>query len=106
MHGIIVMGRDVRVSTVAVAQGNLTVTITEQPQVSQPGPLSDGQTVVTSETIIDAREDGGNFAFVGGADLETVVRGLNRIGLKPTGIIAILQAIKTAGALQAELVVQ
>ena len=62
--------------------------------------------MVTSETIIEAQQDGGNFAFVGGADLETVVRGLNRIGLKPTGIIAILQAIKTAGALQAELVVQ
>ena len=95
-----------QISLVAVTHGNLTVRISEMPSVSQPAPLSDGQTVVTSETIIDAREDGGNFAFVGGADLETVVRGLNRIGLKPTGIIAILQAIKTAGALQAELVVQ
>jgi flagellar P-ring protein precursor FlgI len=62
--------------------------------------------VVTSDTIVQVQQDGGNFAFVGGADLETVVRGLNRIGLKPTGIIAILQAIKSAGALQAELVVQ
>ncbi|EAS51713.1 flagellar P-ring protein [Aurantimonas manganoxydans SI85-9A1] len=104
--GTVIIGKDVQISLVAVTHGNLTVRISEMPSVSQPAPLSDGQTVVTSETIIDAREDGGNFAFVGGADLETVVRGLNRIGLKPTGIIAILQAIKTAGALQAELVVQ
>ncbi|MCD2469595.1 flagellar basal body P-ring protein FlgI [Jiella sp. MQZ9-1] len=104
--GTVVIGKDVQISTVALTQGNLTVRVSELPSVSQPPPLSDGQTVVTSETLVQAQQDGGNFAFVGGADLETVVRGLNRIGLKPTGIIAILQAIKTAGALQAELVVQ
>ncbi|WP_370638375.1 flagellar basal body P-ring protein FlgI [Aurantimonas sp. VKM B-3413] len=104
--GTVVIGRDVQISTVALTHGNLTVRISEMPQVSQPAPLSDGQTVVTSDTIVQVEQDGGNFAFVGGANLETVVRGLNRIGLKPTGIIAILQAIKTAGALQAELVVQ
>ena len=104
--GTVVIGRDVQISTVALTHGNLTVRVSELPSVSQPAPLSDGQTVVTSETLVEVQQDGGNFAFVGGADLETVVRGLNRIGLKPTGIIAILQAIKTAGALQAELVVQ
>lgn len=104
--GTVVIGKDVQISTVALTHGNLTVRVSELPSVSQPPPLSDGQTVVTSETIVEVQQDGGNFAFVGGADLETVVRGLNRIGLKPTGIIAILQAIKTAGALQAELVVQ
>ncbi|MBO0903631.1 flagellar basal body P-ring protein FlgI [Jiella sp. MQZ13P-4] len=104
--GTVVIGKDVQISTVALTHGNLTVRVSELPSVSQPAPLSDGQTVVTSETLVEAQQDGGNFAYVGGADLETVVRGLNRIGLKPTGIIAVLQAIKTAGALQAELVVQ
>lgn len=104
--GTVVIGNDVQISTVAVTQGNLTVRITEMPQVSQPAPFSDGQTVVTSDTMVDAQQEGGNFAYVSGANLETVVRGLNRLGLKPTGIIAILQAIKTAGALQADLVVQ
>ena len=104
--GTVVIGNDVQISTVAVTQGNLTVRITEQPNVSQPEPDSDGQTVVTSDTLVNTKQDGGSFAFVGGTDLETVVRGLNRLGLKPTGIIAILQAIKTSGALQADLVVQ
>ncbi|MEX6504969.1 flagellar basal body P-ring protein FlgI [Jiella sp. M17.18] len=104
--GTVVIGKNVQISTVALTHGSLSVRVSEAPSVSQPAPLSDGQTVITSDTIVQAQQDGGNFAFVGGADLETVVRGLNRIGLKPTGIIAILQAIKSAGALQAELVVQ
>lgn len=104
--GTVVIGRDVQISTVALTHGNLTVRVSELPAVSQPEPFSKGQTVVTSETIVDAQQSGGSFALVGGADLESVVRGLNGIGLKPTGIIAILQGIKTAGALQAELVVQ
>ncbi|KQT45281.1 flagellar biosynthesis protein FlgI [Aureimonas sp. Leaf454] len=104
--GTVVIGNDVQISTVAVTHGNLTVRITEMPQVSQPEPFSDGQTVVTSNTTVDAQQEGGNFAYVAGANLDTVVRGLNRLGLKPTGIIAILQAIKTSGALQADLVVQ
>ncbi|MDY8108909.1 flagellar basal body P-ring protein FlgI [Fulvimarina sp. 2208YS6-2-32] len=104
--GTIVIGQNVQISTVALTHGNLTVRVSELPAVSQPAPFSDGATVVTSETIVAAEETGGNFAFVGGTDLETVVRGLNRIGLKPSGIISILQGIKTAGALQAELVVQ
>ncbi|ALN74159.1 flagellar basal body P-ring protein FlgI [Aureimonas sp. AU20] len=104
--GTVVIGQDVKISTVAVTHGSLTVRITDTPNVSQPGPLSNGQTVVTKDTTVDAQQEGGNLAIVQGANLDAVVRGLNRLGLKPTGIIAILQAIKTSGALQADLVVQ
>lgn len=104
--GTVVIGRDVQITTVAITHGNLTVRITETPEVSQPQPFSNGQTTVVPNTSIDAQQEGGQLALVGGTDLPTLVRGLNRIGLKPTGIIAILQAIKTAGALQAELVIQ
>lgn len=104
--GTVVIGKDVQISTVALTHGNLTVRISEMPSVSQPAPFSNGQTVVTSETVVSAQQDGGHLAIVEGSNLDSVVRGLNRIGLKPTGIIAILQAIKTAGALQADLVVQ
>lgn len=104
--GTVVIGKDVQISTVAITHGNLTVRISEAPEVSQPSPFSDGETVVVPRTYVDAQESGGQLAVVGGTDLPTLVRGLNRIGLRPTGIIAILQAIKTSGALQAELVVQ
>jgi flagellar P-ring protein precursor FlgI len=104
--GTVVIGQDVQISPVAVTHGTLSVRVTETPQVSQPNAFSKGQTVVTSQTQIEASQQGGQIAIVGGASLRTLVAGLNRIGLKPDGIIAILQAIKTAGALQAELVVQ
>jgi flagellar P-ring protein precursor FlgI len=104
--GTIVIGRDVQVSTVAVAHGNLTVRVTESAKVSQPLPFSRGETVVTPETMVAAEQGGGHFAIIRGTNLQTLVAGLNRIGLKPPGIIAILQAIKSAGALQADLVVQ
>lgn len=104
--GTIVIGKDVKVSTVAVTHGNLTVRVTETPIVSQPAPFSRGATTVTSETVVEATQEPGSISLLGGADLHTLVRGLNRIGLKPPGIIAILQAIKTTGALQAELVIQ
>ncbi len=104
--GTVVIGRNVQISTVAMTHGNLTVRVTETPQVSQPAPFSDGETVVVPRTQVDAVEDGGHLAVVGGTDLQTLVHGLNRIGLKPSDIISILQAVKTAGALQAELVVQ
>jgi flagellar P-ring protein precursor FlgI len=104
--GTVVIGQDVQISTVAVTHGTLTVRVAESPQVSQPNPLSNGKTVVTPKTQIDVSQGGGQVAIVGGTSLRTLVAGLNRIGLKPTGIIAILQAIKTAGALQADLVVQ
>ncbi|MBB3935572.1 flagellar basal body P-ring protein FlgI [Aureimonas phyllosphaerae] len=104
--GTVVIGKDVQISTVAVTHGSLTVRITDIPNVSQPAPFSEGQTVVTADTTVNAEQGGGNLAIVQGANLDSVVRGLNRLGLKPTGIIAILQAIKTAGAMQAEIVVQ
>jgi flagellar P-ring protein precursor FlgI len=104
--GTIVIGSDVQISTVAVAHGNLTVRVTESQRVSQPLPFSKGETVVSPETMVTADETGGHMAIVKGTNLHTLVSGLNRVGLKPTGIIAILQAIKSAGALQADLVVQ
>ncbi|MEJ2124296.1 MAG: flagellar basal body P-ring protein FlgI [Alphaproteobacteria bacterium] len=104
--GTIVIGNDVRISTVAVAHGNLTVRVTETPKVSQPNPFAEGQTVVVPDTTITADQEGGKVAIMHGTSLHTLVRGLNRMGLKPPSIIAILQAIKSAGALQADLVVQ
>ena len=104
--GTIVISRNVKVSRVAVTHGNLTVRVTETPSVSQPAPFSKGQTVVTSQTEVSAHQENGNFAVIEGVDLQNLVTGLNRMGLKPLGIIAILQAIKSSGALQAELVVQ
>ncbi|MGO4707363.1 flagellar basal body P-ring protein FlgI [Microvirga sp. 2MCAF38] len=104
--GTVVIGRNVQISTVAMTHGNLTVRVTEAPQVSQPEPFSQGRTVVVPRTQIQANEQDGHLAIIGGSDLQTLVKGLNQIGLKPTDIIAILQAVKTAGALQAELVVQ
>jgi flagellar P-ring protein precursor FlgI len=104
--GTIVIGKDVQISTVAVAHGNLTVRVTENSKVSQPNPFSKGETVTTPETFVAADEKGGNLAIVRGPSLQAFVSGLNKIGLKPQGIIAILQAIKSAGALQADLVVQ
>ena len=102
--GIIVMGRDVRVATVAVAQGNLTVTISESPQVSQPNPLSRGRTVVTPRTGISVSEDGKKFAVVkDGVSLQQLVDGLNGLGIGPRDLISILQAIKAAGAIQADI---
>lgn len=104
--GTVVIGKNVQISTVAVTQGSLTVRVTETPVVSQPNPFASGDTVVVPRTDIQADEAGGHLAMVRGTDLQTLVRGLNRLGLKPSDIISILQAIKTSGALQAELVVQ
>ena len=104
--GTVVIGRNVQVSTVAVTHGDLTVRITETPQVSQPAPFSDGQTTVVPRTDIEAGERTARLAIVAGPDLQTLIRGLNNVGMKPTDVIAILQAVKTAGALQAELVIQ
>ena len=102
--GIIVMGRDVRVNTVAVAQGNLTVTISESPQVSQPNPLSRGRTVVTPRSSVAVSEDGKKFAVVkDGVSLQQLVDGLNGLGIGPRDLIGILQAIKAAGAIQADI---
>lgn len=104
--GTVVIGQDVQISTVAVTHGTLTVRVTNTPSVSQPAPLSKGTTVTTANTQIEAQQDGGQVAIVNGSSLRVLVNGLNRIGVKPSGIIAILQSIKSAGALQADLVVQ
>jgi len=102
--GVIVMGRDVRVSTVAVAQGNLTVTISETPVVSQPAPFSDGETRVVPRSRIGVQEDGRKLAIVkDGMSLQQLVDGLNALGIGPRDMIAILQAIKASGAIQAEI---
>jgi flagellar P-ring protein precursor FlgI len=106
--GTIVMGADVRISTVAIAQGNLTIRVTETPEVSQPGPLSGGQTVVVPRTRIEVDEQQQRrLGILGpGPTLQDLVRGLNALGIGPRDMIAILQAIKAAGALQAELEVR
>jgi len=102
--GIIVMGKDVRVSTVAVAQSNLTVTIAENPKVVQPNPLSLGQTAVQPRTEINVDSAGSNLAMVReSVSLQELVDGLNALGISPRDLIAILQAIKASGALQAEI---
>jgi len=105
--GVIVMGQDVRISTVAVAQGNLTVKITETPQVSQPAPLSqNGQTTVVPRSNIDVAQGNstGNLAYLpAGVTLQELVSSLNALGINPRDIITILQAIKAAGAIQADI---
>ncbi|MGH6871705.1 MAG: flagellar basal body P-ring protein FlgI [Rhizomicrobium sp.] len=104
--GVIVMGSDVRISTVAIAQGNLTIRVTETPEVSQPNPLSQtGSTQVVPRTQIQVDDSHGNKMAVlsQGASLHQLVDGLNALGVGPRDIISILQAIKAAGALQAEI---
>jgi flagellar P-ring protein precursor FlgI len=102
--GVIVIGRDVRVSTVAVSQGNLTVTVAETPVVSQPQPFARGRTVVVPRTKVGVQEDGKKLAVVQeGVSLQQLVDGLNALGIGPLDMIAILQAIKAAGAIQADI---
>ncbi len=103
--GTIVMGSQVRVSTVAIAQGNLTIRVTETPQVSQPNPLGNGETVVVPRTSIEVEDQAERRMGVlrGGVSLQELVRGLNALGVGPRDLISILQAIKAAGALQSEL---
>jgi flagellar P-ring protein precursor FlgI len=104
--GVIVMGENVRISTVAIAQGNLTIRITETPQVSQPNPFSTtGTTERVDRTKIEVDEDKGKrLAVVGaGINLQDLVNGLNALGVGPRDMITILQTIKAAGALQAEI---
>ncbi len=106
--GTIVMGANVRVSTVAIAQGNLTIRITETPQVSQPNALSNGETVVVPRTNVEVDDQSERRLGIlrGGVTLEELVRGLNGLGVGPRDLITILQTIKAAGALQAELEVR
>ena len=102
--GIIVMGKDVRVSAVAVAQSNLTVTIAENPEVVQPNPLSLGQTAVEPNTTLNVNQTDTALQVVPETvTLQQLVDGLNALGISPRDLIAILQAIKVTGALQAEI---
>ena len=103
--GTVVIGDDVRISRVAITQGNLTVRVVETPQVSQPQPFSDGQTVVVPRTDVQVQEGNGRqFVTIGGnVSLQQLVNGLNALGVGPRDMVAILQAIKAAGALHADL---
>jgi flagellar P-ring protein precursor FlgI len=104
--GVIVMGADVRISTVAIAQGNLTIRVTETPQVSQPQPFSNtGTTTTVPRTQVSIDDGKGNRMAVlhEGVSLQNLVDGLNALGVGPRDIISILQAIKAAGALQADI---
>jgi flagellar P-ring protein precursor FlgI len=104
--GTVVMGENVRLSTVAVSHANLNLVISEGMQVSQPGPLSEGQTVAMPDTEIELSEEKGNLVVMPmGVSIGDVARALNAIGATPRDLIAIFQAIKVAGSLHAELVV-
>ncbi|MGI4945297.1 MAG: flagellar basal body P-ring protein FlgI [Janthinobacterium lividum] len=106
--GTIVMGANVRISTVAIAQGNLTIRVSESPQVSQPEALSNGSTVVTPKTNIKVDDSGDKRLGIlrGGVTLRDLVASLNALGVGPRDMISILQSIKAAGALQADLQVR
>jgi flagellar P-ring protein FlgI len=101
--GSVVMNRAVTVDTCAVAHGNLSVAITSEPVVSQPAPLSRGNTVVGERAQIEIRQEKGALTMVRGANLNDVVKALNAIGATPQDLLSILQAMKSAGALRAEL---
>ncbi|KQT44828.1 flagellar basal body P-ring protein FlgI [Devosia sp. BK] len=102
--GIIVMGKDVRVSSVAVAQSNLTVSIAENPTVVQPAPFSQGQTAVQPSTDLSVSQTDTALQVINeSVTLQELVDGLNALGISPRDLIAILQAIKATGALQAEI---
>jgi len=102
--GSIVMNRTVTLEPAAVAHGNLSVTITSTPVVSQPGPLSGGQTTVTEKTDITVHQDAGSLMRLPAAtNLADLVKALNALGANPGDLVAILQALKASGALRAEL---
>ena len=101
--GTVVLGRDVRISRAAVAHGNLQITVQESEQVSQPGPFSQGQTVVTPQTDINVREENRRLVMVEGATLQELVDGLNAIGATPRDLISILRSLQVSGSLHAEL---
>jgi flagellar P-ring protein FlgI len=102
--GIVVMGENVKVSTVAIAQGNLTISIQEDPFVSQPAPFSRGETAVVPSSSVSVEEEEGGLVMVpGGVELRQLVNGLNALGVTPRDMISILQALKAAGAIQAEI---
>ena len=103
--GVIVLGDEVRVNTVAIALGTLSITIKETPEVSQPQPFSEtGETVTVPRTTIEIQQEDKKLAVVReSVNLQDLVNGLNSLGIGPRDMISILQALKTAGALQAEI---
>lgn len=102
--GTVVMGEDVRISSVAIAHGNLSVHIKEEKNVSQPTPFSEGKTVVTDSSQVNVSEENSRLILMPrGTSLGEVVKALNAIGVSPRDLIAVFQAIKASGALQAEL---
>ena len=104
--GTVVISAHVRVTAAAVAHGSLSVTITERNDVSQPAPLSPGQTVVTPRSGIDVQQaDARMFVFQAGVTLDEIVRAVNQVGAAPGDLVAILEALKEAGSLRAELIV-
>ncbi|WP_300672409.1 flagellar basal body P-ring protein FlgI [Desulfoluna sp.] len=104
--GTVIIGENVRIGTVAVAHGNLTLTVTETKNVSQPNALAPGQTVVTKEKSTDLTEEEAKVMLMPqGTTIQELVNALNAIGVSPRDMISIFQSIKAAGALQAELVV-
>jgi len=104
--GTVIMGENVRISTVAISHGNLSIIVKERERVSQPLPFSVGETVVTPDTEIAIKEEDSRLMVVPeGVNLRDVVRGLNAIGVSPRDLISIFQAIRASGALQAELVI-
>lgn len=104
--GTVVIGEHVRVTAAAVSHGNLTVSITERPTASQPAPFSGGNTVVVPATDIKLTEENNRmFLFEPGVSLDKIVRAVNQVGAAPGDLVAILQALREAGALRAELIV-
>lgn len=104
--GTVVIGANVRVSAAAVSHGSMTVKISENPQVNQPGPFSQGQTRVTPDSGIEVEQKGGHmFLFNPGVALDDIVKSVNALGATPGDLVAILEALKQAGALKAELIV-
>jgi flagellar P-ring protein precursor FlgI len=104
--GTVVISNKVRVSPAAVSHGSLVVTIDEDINVSQPNPLSQGQTVATPQSNVKVKEEKNRmFAFKPGVSLDAIVNAVNEVGAAPSDLVAILEALKSAGALHAELII-
>jgi flagellar P-ring protein precursor FlgI len=102
--GTVIIGKDVKISTIAIAHGNLSIEIKETPNVSQPLPFSEGETVVVPETETSIKEgNSGLFLVEPGVSIGEMVRALNALGVSPRDLITIFQTLKAAGALQAQL---
>jgi len=104
--GTIVIGSEVKLRPAAISHGGLTVTIAENQQVSQPNPLAGGQTAITNNSTINVQQDPGRmFKLDTGATLDDLVRAVNQVGVAPGDLMAILEALQQAGAIQGELVI-